>query len=354
MRTFNIVILALLFSKINYFAQDEFFKPTIEIGGYGELHYNHEKIENSKGKNTLDFHRFVIFYGNSWNEKWSLKAEVELEHNIVENDQGALELEQAYVNYQHKEWFGIKAGVILVNVGLLNQDHEPPLFLSVERPDYNNKIIPTTWFGNGISLYGNSSGIRYSLNIMEGLVSDKFDVSSGIRNGRQEGFLSNVDNLLYNLSIDYADFPGIKFGVSYVYNNSIGEKQNNAISLFEGHFNFNKNNLIVIGEIANIGYSSGVVNNSSGYYVDLGYNISSIFKIETAIIPFIRYTNYNPAASVNSNIITDKDFKVSKWMIGLDIKPIEEIVFKIDYGQSTSGNYNRKLNLLNAGLGYVF
>ena len=138
-------------------SQDEFFTPGSSIGGYGELHWNQNfDFENEQTKNTLDFHRFIMYYGYNWSEKWSFKSEVELEHNTVipkdtdtdglnsvttKTGELELELEQAFVNYHNGNW-GFQGGVILPSVGLLNEYHEPPLFLSVERPDYNKRIIP--------------------------------------------------------------------------------------------------------------------------------------------------------------------------------------------------------------------
>ena len=151
-------------------AQDEFFQPGFSIGGYGELHWNKAyNVDGNETSNKLDFHRFIIYYGHNWTEEWSFKSELELEHNdVIPGDThtngvnpdvtntGELELEQAFVNYHAGNW-GFQGGVILSSVGLINEYHEPPLFLSVERPDYNKRIIPTTWFGNGFAFYGKYS-----------------------------------------------------------------------------------------------------------------------------------------------------------------------------------------------------
>lgn len=336
------------------YGQDEFFSSSSKFGGYGELHYNYTKPEDKKSSEILDFHRFVLFYSHSWTEKWSFKAEVELEHNLVASVDGELELEQAFVNYHYADFLGFKAGVILASVGLLNEYHEPPLFLSVERPDYHNKIIPTTWFGNGISFYGIYSGFNYNLNIMEGLNADNFSVSSGIRNGRQKGFKANAKNLLYNLSLDYTDIPGLKIGTSIIYNDASGETINNFVKIFEGHLSYRKNGLIAVGEWAKINYEKGEVKNSQGYYFDLGYNISLPLKFETNIIPFISYTNYNTASQIYSLNLNIKDFQISKIMFGLNVKPIDEVVFKFDYGIQTSGRNDLKTKIINIGVGYMF
>ena len=102
MKKYLFVISLLVLSINSLYSQDDFFGSSTTIGGYGELHYNKITTEQNT-KNTLDFHRFVMFYGHQWNEKWSFKAEIELEHNFVADDHGELELEQAYVDTHMQE-----------------------------------------------------------------------------------------------------------------------------------------------------------------------------------------------------------------------------------------------------------
>ena len=64
--------------------KDEFFEPKTSLGGYGELHLNYKKTENVAAlAPELDFHRFILFLGHQFSPRFSLKAELELEHNFV-------------------------------------------------------------------------------------------------------------------------------------------------------------------------------------------------------------------------------------------------------------------------------
>ena len=149
--------------------ESSFFQEASTIGGYGEMHYNQSIDSDGNSSAVLDFHRFIIFYSHAWTENWSFKSEVEIEHNYVKNGQGELELEQAFVDYHHSDSFGFQVGVLLPSVGLLNENHDPPLFFGVERPNYSKYIIPTTWFGNGAAIYGSVRGFDYRVVLMEGL-----------------------------------------------------------------------------------------------------------------------------------------------------------------------------------------
>lgn len=354
MRSIFKYILTFLFI-VSLNAQDfDFFTQKSTIGGYGELHYNVETPEGGNTSKKLDFHRFVLFYSHSWSEKWSFKAEVELEHNFVQAGQGELELEQAYVNYHHADWFGFQAGVILPSVGLINEFHEPPLFFGVERPEYHSRIIPTTWFGNGLAIYGNYEGFDYKISVMEGLDADGFSASSGIRGGRLKGFNADAEQLLYNARLDYLGLPGLKVGASFTYNKAKGDSTYNAITLIEGHAQYIANNLHATFEIGNINYDSGIIESSFGYYFDLGYNISDFLGIETQIIPFARYTDYNTANSTTTGGNIEEQYHFKKWMVGFSVKPIEQVVFKVDYGQRTRQLDDAKVDLFNLGVGYMF
>lgn len=350
--TVTLIIAIFITNKIS--AQDDFFTPKTTIGGYGELHYNNENPDIGPTTKTLDFHRFVLFVSHSWSEKWSFKSEVEIEHNFVEGGQGELALEQAYINYQPNENIGFQAGVILPSIGLINPYHEPPLFFGVERPDYSKYIIPTTWFGNGAAMYGNYNDFTFKLTVMEGLNSDNFSASSGIRGGRQAGFKSDASRFLYSANIDYLGMPGLMIGGSFTYNEAKGSTTENKITLAEFHGKYDANNFIAVFEFGNISYNSGNIENSRGYYFDLGYNLKDVFKSESDIIPFFRYTDYNTAANTISGGTIETQNHFSKWMVGVSVKPMPSIVLKLDYGQRERELGNVKTKLFNLGVGYMF
>ncbi|MBP7542865.1 MAG: hypothetical protein KA747_04590, partial [Ignavibacteriaceae bacterium] len=153
-------LLIFIFAILTVNAQDDFFTPTTTVGGYGELHYNNNTFTSKKAEKKMDFHRFVLFFSHSFTEKWSFKAELEIEHNFVSGGNGEVELEQAYISYLPYDYLGFKAGVVLAPIGIINEIHEPPTFFGVERPDYHNAIIPTTWFGNGAAIFGSYKGLE--------------------------------------------------------------------------------------------------------------------------------------------------------------------------------------------------
>ena len=357
---FTIVFLGIINMAI---AQDEFFQPGSTIGGYGELHWN--KASNADGEstnNTMDFHRFIIYYGYNWTEKWTFKSEVELEHNIVGGDEddpdgtgttigyaGELELEQAFVNYHSRNW-GFQCGVILPTAGLLNEYHEPPLFFSVERPNYSKYIIPTTWFGNGIAFYGNYSDFNFRLALMEDLEGEGIS-NSGIRGGRGKGYKTTGYSLLKNLSASYTGINRLRLGGSLSLNDApyYNEADTSiSVQLVEVNAKYYANNIYAVMEYGTVSFSGNNMDaplkSSSGYYLDMGYDIGGMVNCNK-LIPWMRISN-----------VSKNDDDVSKqtdyMRFGLTWWPIDQVAFKTDFANVTIED--ETTTEFNVGIGYNF
>jgi len=369
---------------------DDFIEYGPSFGGYGEMHYN---VEGE----SLDFHRFVLFFNNQFDDNWSLKSEIELEHNMVGSSyEGELELEQAFINY-HSDTFGFKTGVILMPAGIINEYHEPPTFLSVERPDYNKYIIPTTWFGNGFQFYGNlPAGLHWSITLFEDMVGEGIGYLGSskyaIRSGRGKGENATTTDWTKNLKLGWSGM-GMKVGLSMTMNDApidgggscdvedqtsivscSGNYGTVGIDLNELNFSYNANNFHVVFETATISYDwtnttahswtdddgnsqfdeaddvldvvvpydDGQVS-ASGMYLDFGYNIGSFF--DTKLVPWIR-------TSVFTNDDDDSSKETTQMMYGITYWPTDNVSIKMDMG--TSEKNGTETDLFNIGIGYMF
>ena len=344
----NKIILTIISISL-IFSQDDFFDPGTTIAGYGELHYNMKQEGDADMSHALDFHRFIIYYGYNFTEKWSFKSEVELEHNFINDGEGELELEQAFVSY-HIDRFGFSAGVVLPDVGIINRTHEPPTFLSVERPDYAKYIIPTTWFGNGFSFYGSLRDIHLSLVMLEDLEGE--DIGAGIRGARGKGYEATAYSWTKNVSLSYTGLDGYNIGGSYTINDApIDDDPDNSVSvsLMEFNLQYSGSNIRAVAEYGSISYDSNPsgVSGTSGYYFDFGYNLAPLFNMEGSIVPWARYSSIN-----KDNDDTDNQY--TKMTFGLCYKPIDQIALKLDYGVQTPENDDDATTLINVGVGYNF
>jgi len=325
---------------------DEFVEAGTSFGGYGELHYD---IEGE----GLDFHRFVLFFNNTWDDQWSFKSEVELEHNMVggaiDNDvdsdtngeiayPGEVELEQAFVNYYNGFW-GFQGGVLLMPAGIINEYHEPPTFLSVERPEYAKKIIPTTWFGNGFAFYGGLGNVNWKVTLLEDLDGDK--VGAGIRDARGKGYKTSATDWTKNVQLIWHGMEGLRIGGSVTMNDAPKSDGSTVeVCLTEINATYLKNNIYARFENGKINYTdNGAIESSSGYYLDLGYNLTSILKCNGSFMLWTRTSSY----STDDN---GKAHDVS--LFGVTFKPNNNVSFKFETGES--GNND----VLRMGIGYMF
>ena len=103
----------------------------LTVGGYAETHYNRATGENAK----LDVHRVVMLFGYKFNERTQFITELEFEH-VKE-----IYVEQAFLQYTIADNVNLRAGLMLVPMGIVNEYHEPTTFNGVERPSMDKSIV---------------------------------------------------------------------------------------------------------------------------------------------------------------------------------------------------------------------
>ena len=91
----------------------------VRLGGYAEMHYNAPE----EGTTQLDFHRFVLAVSKPIGDWIYFNAEIELEHGLVKDGDGELELEQDCLDFFLGSGLSARAGVILAPVGIVNPRH---------------------------------------------------------------------------------------------------------------------------------------------------------------------------------------------------------------------------------------
>ncbi len=338
------------------------------VGGYGELHYN-EPDGSARGQ--LDFHRFVLFLSHTFSDRVSFQSEIEIEHTRIEageDDGGELALEQAYIDWRFADVSGLRAGIVLIPMGIINERHEPATFNGVERPNVDRNIIPTTWREAGIGAYGRfSDALAWQAYVVAGLKADGFSGSGAIRGGRQSGFRSDPSNPSLAGRIDYLAGASMRFGGSvFAGNTTSGDSAmgDGRLLLFSGDAEFSTGNFTAraVGAYGSIGdaddinaaYGNAVADNFYGYYGEGAYDIMPHIDptTGTSLILFARYEKYNTQSSVTgftANPAYDRD----EVTIGATLKPTFNTAFKVDY-QFLNNGADVNTGILNFGIGYQF
>ena len=87
------------------------------LSGYMEVHLNKEQDLPAEA----DLHRFVLMVGHSFTDRIKFWSEVEVEHAFVEGaeESGEVAIEQAYVDLMLHRRFNLRAGMVLIPVGIV-------------------------------------------------------------------------------------------------------------------------------------------------------------------------------------------------------------------------------------------
>lgn len=390
----------------------------LSVGGYGEVamsrnfYSDHvsryslaDEHKNDPSHGRFDIPHAVIYLGYDFGKGWTMGTEIEFEHGGVgmayekEDEEGGeweqevekggeVELEQFWIQKSFGRWANIKAGHIVVPVGLNNAYHEPLNFFTVYRPEGENTVLPSTWHQTGISFWGKTKGWRYELQFLAGLNSDNFTNTGWINKGPgtpTEGEIATKYGTA--LRIDNYSIKGLRIGLSGYYGHAIGNSYPNnkdgAESKYKGvvaigaiDFTYNNYNWIVRGQ-ADYGYlsdakqlkyftnrlnglspfhhSAFVSKNAFAYGIEAGYNVfSQIEKLRQdnqKLYLFGRYEHYNPYASKTKN--TSYDYtNVKRMAVGINYYPVKQIVVKAEYSHRfLKSQYNNE-PAINIGVAY--
>ena len=169
----------------------------------------------------------MLYLAHTFSEKLAVRSELELEDAKIEGGKagGEVALEQLYLDYLISPAFTMRAGLVLPPVGIVNEIHEPPTFNGVDRPTFDQVVIPTTWREIGVGAVGaipGSSGLSYRVYLVNGLKADGFTAASGIREGRQEGSEASFANPSVTGRLEWAR-PGLRLGCSFWYGGSANQ-----------------------------------------------------------------------------------------------------------------------------------
>ena len=178
------------------------------------LHFNKLELEDGR----LDFHRFVLLVTHRFSDRIRFVSEIEVEHALVEGlgEAGELELEQAYLDFLWSRRLNVRAGMMLMPVGIINERHEPPIYYGVERPFVDTVIVPSTWFEVGAGIHGEvGRGWRYRAYVTSPLNAREFSAEEGIRGGRQKGSDTNIGRPAVTGRLEYAGVRGLTLGASF-------------------------------------------------------------------------------------------------------------------------------------------
>ena len=321
------------------------------IGGYGEMHYNSLDDQNGADDvDEIDFHRFVLFFGHEFNDNLRFFSEVEIEHSLVEGDAGAVELEQAYLQYDLNDTTRVSAGMFLLPVGIINETHEPTTFYGTERNLVEKNIIPTTWWEGGAMVSGDlAQGFSYDLAFTSGLNTSIGD-DYAVRDGRSHVAEATAKDPAYTGRLKWTAIPGVELAASVQYQGDMTQGIDAAAgsaTLFETHAvieqgPFALRALYATWDLDGSGPASVGADEQTGWYIEPSY------KLNDQVGLFSRYSLWDNQAG------NSVDTEYTQWDIGVNWWIDPQVVVKLDYQDQSSPANQTELDGVNIGLGYQF
>jgi hypothetical protein len=345
---------------------------SLPISGYMDFHFNKVRHEDA----TIDFHRFVLLFNHAFTPKIRFVGELELEHAFVEGleEAGELELEQAYLDFLIRRSFNIRAGMVLVPVGIINERHEPPVFNGVERPLLDTAIIPSTWFEPGVGVHGEiGQGWRYRAYLLAPLNALEFSAEEGIRGGRQKGSQARMRNAAGAARVEYLGLPDFSFGASLwvgkgntldtplldtpVYLKEVDARYAGDRLELRAQFadlTIDRADLVNDAVTSIIGVDPNVARGLRGFYTEAAYRIWAAGSPRD-LVGFVRYERVHTQHRMPAGWLPLEEFNRSSLVVGLTYFPDPDVAVKGDYVHQTNrSGFISSPSSFNVGLGWWF
>ncbi len=352
----------------------------LSIGGYGEVLYENFASSRDDGADsgatdTFDALRAVLYAGFKFNDRFVFNSEIEFEHGSTEAG-GEAALEFAYVDYLWRPGANFRAGLVLIPMGLVNELHEPTVFLGTRRPDVERFILPSTWRENGLGLYGDAGPWSYRTYVVNGFEAAGFSAEEGLREGKQDGAEAAADDLAWVGRLDWKGLPGLLVGGSLYAGDAgqglatdAGRRLGVATRISELHLDWRWRSLQLralaarakvdqaaeLNRALGLGGAEGVGEEMEGGYVELAYDVFArrAAGSERSLRPYLRWERYDTQAAVPAGFLRDPANDVESFTLGIAFQPIDELIFKADY-QDYDNDAGTGVDRFNLAIGYVF
>jgi hypothetical protein len=382
-------------SKI-YFSDSKF-----TISGYGESNYINYRGEKNTQSEDLELYmtnmqRFVA-YAAYKPQKWLvLYAEIFAEYMNDGKREKHFEFQpEVFADFLFSEKFNLRLGTHQAQIGYINNSDEPVMFYTVNRPEVERIIIPSTWIDLGIMTYGKiNKNLKWSASLYQGLDPIDLRGATWIRRGRADALRFNFEGFTANSSLKHTGFKNTELALNGLYSKiGKGEIGSNTYLLSSYVRNDYRNwSFMMLGAIGGADNTQGLfeitrqasLDNTGqvlgrtvyGYYTEVGYNIWPFLKgsrksandknnfllrgSEIKLPIFIRYERLNTHSKIDESLIGEPIFQsdLTAITIGANFNPRRNIVIKTNYqfrnNKASLADGSIEGNRFEVGLGFIF
>lgn len=351
-------------------------EPDTVLTSYGEINLNIPTGNGRSGDTQLDIRRFVLGFQHRFDPKTKIVAELEVEHAVVSaDDEGELEIEQAYIERTLSPSVAARAGLMLIPIGLINENHEPTSYYGVERNFVETAIIPSTLREAGVQgVFSFGEGYTLQTGITTGPDISKFDFTSSdgaespLRSVHQEGQLAKARDPSFFGALNWRGLPGLQLGAAAIGGNATHGADNFPSAnylLWDVHARytpgpFKLSALYTQGSFSHtaainapqVGNPTLIPKRFDGLLLEAGYKLWK--QDDLQLEPFARWEQFNTGrsyADLGAGVTPDKRPTERVTTIGASLFIGEGVVVKTDYQFFQAADNADRLNL---GLGWNF
>lgn len=394
-------------------------KRSLTLGGYGEavmsrnfyssnpfryMYPDSYKDDPSHGR--FDLPHVVFFVGYEFGNGWRMNSEIEFEHGGVEAAMevepeeggeyeqeiergGEVALEQFWIEKTFNRSLNLRAGHIIVPVGLTNGNHLPTQFFTVYRPEGENTILPCTWHETGISLWGYlGQHWRYEMMLLPGLDSELFSSRDWIKGGAPSPYEFKISNTYAGaFRVDNYSLRGLRLGLSGYYGHSFRnslmpsyadkyKEVKGAVAIGSFDFEYDDHNWIArgyfdYGHLSDANtistFNRGLANASPSprthvasdalcYGAEAGYDVfSQLPKIKAKgqkMFLFARYEFFDSMYKTTEGIQAHDWCEKQILTAGINYFPLPEVVLKAQYSAGLMKDPFNDENAISLGIAY--
>ncbi len=318
-------------------------------------------------------YRITPFIGIRLTDRLFITTELGFEHLEGNSESETHFYPEVYMDIIYKRWMSFRMGLQPLNIGYINNNEEPLLFQSVNRPETERLILPSEWIEAGITIYGDLfNTFNYALGFTNGILGRNFTDASWIRSGA-DGQLESFDKIALNAQLNYLPRENLTVSLSGYYNQSgrnqtvIVEGEERKVSapvfMLSGYarWDYKGFSLLGMGAYGTLGETDelfllteseqgvGQVLGKEvyGFYIEPSMDLlrlvapslkkvhksGSIFTVSSPELPvFVRYERLDTHHRVSPQFEADSFVRnnLNIWMVGFNYKPNHNFVVKFD------------------------
>jgi len=341
----------------------------LSLGGYGEFYFGHALGDDESRKpHSGDVYRFITYVGYKFAEKVVMNTELEFEHattsaNPQNTKTGSVSVEFSYLDFLISPYLNVRAGLMLMPVGLTNEMHEPTTYRGNFRPTLERQVIPTTWREAGVGVHGETEfGLSYKAYLVSGLSATGFD-ETGVRGGRQSGNHFVWEDKAFVLRADYSYDDILLVGGSLYRGGADQDPKGDAEvthTLFEGHALARLGGADIRAVFAR-GMTEGAADTvpeaTQGFYVEGMYDVLPLLSAGTTmgLRPFLRMEKINLNEKMADGVEAAEKQDITKLTGGVEFLPMSDVVIKAEFDRQTTADRDAKpVQEIRLGAGFVF